>query len=138
MKQLVVATTLQEQRNMVTKLRENLKVMYHTDTSIEIIQSGLNRVEVRHRVGDIINTAAVYQVILIPVVMSLEALKGYPSNTNINITSLLVRLDKMKDEVINAVNQCKKPTMIDRRRQMTFENALGILFTGDKANGKES
>jgi len=137
MKQLVVVTTLQEQQNMVGKLRERLKVMYHTDTSIEIVQSGLSRIEVRHRVGDIINTAATYQVVLVPISMSLETLKGYPSSTNINITSLLQRLDKMKDEAIRFVNVCKKPTLMDRRKQMTFENALGILFAGDKADGKK-
>jgi len=137
MKQLVVVTTLQEQQNMVGKLRERLKVMYHTDTSIEIVQSGLSRIEVRHRVGDIINTAATYQVVLVPISMSLETLKGYPSSTNINITSLLQRLDKMKDEAIRFVNVCKKPTLMDRRKQMTFEMHLEFFFAGDKADGKK-
>jgi hypothetical protein len=108
MQNIIVVTNNKEQQDVVSYLKDSLKIMYHTDISISIAQTGLSRVDVIHDVNGTKNIAATHRVILVPVSMSIDSIRGFSPTANININYLLKRLDQMKVEAISFVNSQKK------------------------------
>lgn len=128
MNNIIVATSIREQQDIVSLLKESLKVMYLTDTSISIVQRNLSKVDVYHSVKGMNHLAASYTVVLISVSMSLDKLNGYSPTTNININRLLAKLDSMKEEVISFVNAKKVVSQTEARDKEAFKRAAKKLF----------
>lgn len=128
MTNLIVATNMKEQQDIMRYIKEELHSMYHTDISITILQTGLSRIDVLHSVKGAQNLAARYQVVVVPISMSLEVLNGYSHNVNININKLILRLDHMKAEAIAFVNKHKVPSIKARRDKEAFAAATQHLF----------
>lgn len=136
MKHIIAVTSLSEQRDTIVKVTEALKVLYHTDTSIIVAQSSLSRIDVYHTVNSIRHIAASYHIVIVPITISLENLRGYPSAAQINITRVIKKLDDMKKDVLKFVEVCKKPSPADHKAKMSFENAMGILFAKEKKDAQ--
>jgi hypothetical protein len=128
MTNIIVVTNTREQQSIMTYLREKLKGDYLTDSSVTIVQSGMTRVDVIHTVKGMQHLAARYHVILVPISMSLENLRGFSHQTNININPLLKRLDAMKAEAIAFVNSHKLPDISKQRHKEVFAKTMGIMF----------
>lgn len=130
---LIVATTISEQQNIMEYLAEELKSTYHNDMSVTVVQSGMSKIDVFHSVTkdlnmETLNLAVTYRVILVPISMSLDPLLGYSPTANININRLITRLDKMKSEAISFVNSHKTPSPLIRKQKEALANAAKHLF----------
>lgn len=128
MTNIIVTTSTREQQDVMSYLKEKLRSEYFTDTSISIIQSGIAKVDVIHSVKGVKNLAARYQVVIVPVSMSLDSLLGFSHTTNININRLLDRLEKMKAEAIAFVNLHKKPSHMVTKQKDALKRAAYRLF----------
>jgi hypothetical protein len=128
MEQIIVVTSNKEQQEVVSYLRESLKLEYMTDISISVVQTSMTTVKVLHKIfhkdgTDTTNVASIYKVVIVPISMSLDMLRGLSPDTNININKVLARLDTMKAEVINLVNTNK--AHVNRKK---FADAAKRLF----------
>jgi hypothetical protein len=124
---IIAVTNLREQQQMMSQLLDNLKVMYHTDNTISIAKISMSKIVVYHRVKDTRHIAASYDVLLLPVTMSYECLKGLPHTTNINISRVFKRLDDMKKELTQFVTTAKvkvNPT----QKNVELKMALRRMF----------
>jgi hypothetical protein len=128
MTNLIVATSMKEQQDIMRYIKEELNSMYLTDHTVTII-AGISWVDVIHTIKDTQNLAARYQVVVVPVSMSLENLNGFSHSVNININKLLIKLDQMKAEAISFVNAHKIPSIKARRDRDAFANAAQRLFS---------
>lgn len=128
MTDIIVATSMKEQQNIMEYLKEELKNTYYTDSSVTIVQSGISKVDVMHSVKDGMNLAKRYQIVIVPISMSLDSLQGFSHTTNININRLIARLDKMKSEAIAFVNIHKAPSPLIRRQKEALATAAKHLF----------
>ena len=131
MMNLIVATSTKEQQDIMSFLRESLKLTYHADASITIIQASIIRLDVYHSVKGTKNLVKSYKVIIVPISMSLESLNGYSHDTNININRLIDKLDRMKAEAVCFVNHFKNNTIRkqkDAHSKIALANAVKLLF----------
>lgn len=126
---IIVATSIREQQEVISYLKEKLHELYHADPSVSIVQTTMTQIELHHQVKDSFNVAARYLVVLVPVSMSLDKLQGYSHRDNININKLLKKLDRMKAEAIAFVNAHKKPSIQTLRHQKQLTDAVQSLFT---------
>lgn len=127
MQTVIAVTNLREQQQMMSQLAENLKVMYHTDNTISIAKISMSKIVVYHRVKDTRHIAASYDVLLLPVTISYDCLRGLPNTTNINISRVIKRLDEMKSELTSFVNLAKvkvNPT----QKNVELKMALRRMF----------
>ena len=125
---IFVVTSTKEQQSVMAYLREKLKLDYHNDLSVTVVQSALTRVDVWHTVKGSKNLAASYVVLFVPVTMSLDSLLGFPQNTNININLLLQKLDNMKKDAVQFVNARKAKTFVKNSQKEALSRAAKSLF----------
>jgi hypothetical protein len=125
---VIVATSTQEQENIIEYLMEELKVMHHTDVSVSVLQTGIGKVDVMQNVNGTLVLAKRYKVIIIPISMSLDGLKGLPHSTNFNINRLIKKLDRMKAEAVGFVNAYKTPSLEYVRQREALAKAAKHLF----------
>lgn len=128
MTNLIIATSTKEQQEIMSFLKENLSLNFHSDTSVHIIQSSLTRIDVYQSIKGVKNFVKSYRVIIVPVSMSLDVLRGYSHDTNININRLLEKLDRMKAEAIMFVNSNKKVYNMVSRQKEALSKAAKLLF----------
>jgi hypothetical protein len=130
MKYVLVATNTTEQQEIMVYLRDKLKLMYHADPDVTVIQSGVSKIDILHNCGRGVNVAASYQVIVVPVSISLDKLRGYASDTNFNISRLLRRIDEIKTEVITAVNANRRKVLSPemKRNHDALKDAVNLMF----------
>lgn len=128
MQSIVVVTSIKEREEVLEYLQDTLKAAYHTDLSISIIQSNLNKIDVYHEVKGMKHLVGSYIVVLIPITMSLESLYGYSPTANININRVIARLESMKAIAINFVNSRKQTSKTTQRQNMALAKAAKLLF----------
>jgi len=128
MQNIIVATTVQEQQDVLGLLKDKLKSEYHSDPTVTVVQSGLTKIDILHRVKGVDNLASTYKIVIIPLCMNLDSLKGFSHTANININMLLSRLDKMKAEAISFVNLHKIPSNSHRQQRDALTRAAKNLF----------
>ncbi len=127
MQTVVAVTSMKEQQQMMSQLWENLNVMYHTDNTISIAKISMSKIVVYHQVKGTRHIAASYDVLLLPITISYDCLRGLPHTTNINISRVIKRLDEMKNELTSFVNLAKvkvNPT----QKNVELKMALRRMF----------
>jgi hypothetical protein len=126
---VIAVTSISEQQDAMQNLRTALKSIYHTDLSIEILQQGISRVDVYHTVNEVKHLAKSYRIVIVPVMVNFERVKGFPLEANINVDAVLERLDECKREVIAFVNKQRVNDHVARKQKKDLEAAVKNLFT---------
>lgn len=117
MKTVIAVTNNKEQEETMKYLFEMLNLEYITDYSVVVSKTGLSKIDVYHNVNGTSHLANSYRVIIIPVSLSYDSLKGLSPTTNINITRVLEKLDNMKKELIDYVNISRKAAKYDSKKK---------------------
>jgi hypothetical protein len=129
MNTVIVTTSTREQQEVMSNLRERLKIEYLTDTTITVVQSGITKIDIYQMVKGTNILAGTYRVVIVPVSMSLDSINGFSPTTNININRLIKHLDVMKAQAITFVNSRKIKQPMLRQEKDVFKTALNSLFS---------
>jgi hypothetical protein len=128
MTNVIVTTSTREQQEVMSVLRERLKVEYLTDTTITVVQSGITKIDIYQLVKGNNLLAGSYIVVIVPVSMSLDSINGFSPTANININRLIKHLDVMKTQAIAFVNSRKQKPLMVRSDKEAFKTAINSLF----------
>lgn len=127
MQNIIAVTTIKEKEDMMCKMYDNLKALYLTDVSISIHRH-VSRIDVMQQVNGMQHKAASYIVVVLPMSISLDGLKGFAHGTNINISHVLNRLDSIKAELIFLVNSRKNLARKAANKGNELKIALDRIF----------
>jgi len=128
MTNIIVTTSTREQQEVMSVLKERLKVEYLTDTTITIVQASMTKINIYQLVKGNNLLAASYIVVIIPVSMSLDSINGFSPTANININRLIKHLDTMKTQAIAFVNSRKQRSLMVRSDKEALKTAVNSLF----------
>jgi len=130
MPNIIIATSIREQQEVMHYIVSRLKEIYLTETSVEILTSNMSTIKVLRTVNGVKHVAVSYHVLMVPVTMCLDNLRGFSHDTEFNITRLIERLDDLKKEAINFVANRKIVTKAERDKKVDFSKTVGKLFKG--------
>ena len=126
MTNIIVVTSCKEQQDTMEYILKKVNEWF--DLNIKVVKSGINKIDVYHETDGKKYIAASYRVIIVPVSMSLDTLRGFPHSTNINIHKLLDKLDSMKAEAIALVNSNRVPSPTEIKQKEALMKAAKYLF----------
>lgn len=125
---VIAVTSIREQQDVLAYIRERLKLEHHSDTTITVTQPSLSRIDVYQTVNGMQHLAMRYNIVLISLTISYENLLGFPQTTNINITRVLAKLEKMKANIIDIANKTKLPSPAEKKQREALSKAAKQLF----------
>jgi len=126
MTNIIVVTSCKEQQDVIKYILKKVNEWF--DLNVKVVQSGINKIDVYHETDGTKYIAASYRVLVVPVSMSLDTLRGFPHSTNINISKLLDKLDEMKREAISFVNLNRVPSPTEIKQKEALAKAAKFLF----------
>lgn len=129
MQDIIVVTSYKEQEEVMRYLTAKLHEMHHTDITVSITKKTLSRIDVWQRIKGMQHLAASYILILIPITVQLDAIKGFPHSANININRVLERLDTIKAEIIAEVNARKYDVKKTKDTTKALKDSMNLMFS---------
>lgn len=128
MTHVIAVPSVKEQQEMVSRVKENLSVLYHTDVSITVVRQSISTINVWQLINQVQVLAGTYHVIVVPISISLDKLKGFESKTNFNVRPLIRRIDELKQDILLFVNSQKLSGTQQSKEKKDLQDSINRLY----------
>lgn len=118
MTNIIAVTSIAEQEQVMRELKK--KLLKFSSSSFSIIQS-INKIDVYHEIDSKKCKMLTYLVVFIPTSMATRNLIAFPSDCNINVSLVLRKLDRMREDVLFYSDRHNKKKELTKAVNLLFD-----------------